>query len=213
MLRRYKSKPGGENDWLPAIQVKGEGLFLKFNDNLLQKWATQANVTERFKSAFSGKDSYFKQNLDRTTEYVLLHTISHLLIKELTFFCGYGQAALQERLYVSNDAGTKMSGILIYTASGDSEGTLGGLVRMGKPGYLEEVVTKALEKATWCSNDPVCSESGHLDEASGVSPASCYACTLLPETSCENFNSHLDRGLVVGTPGNPSISYVDFTSP
>jgi hypothetical protein len=210
MLRRYKSKPGGENDWLPAIQVKGEGLFLKFNDDLLQKWANQEKVVKRFESTFSRNDSYFKQNLNRTPEYVLLHTISHLLIKELTFFCGYGQAALQERLYVSNEAKTKMSGILIYTASGDSEGTLGGLVRMGKPGYLEEVVTKALEKASWCSNDPVCSESGHLDETSGVSPASCYACTLLPETSCENFNNHLDRGLVVGTPGNPSVSYIDF---
>jgi len=210
MLRKYKSKPGGENDWLPAIQVKGEGLFFKFNDELLQEWASQETVGNRFKTAFSTNEFYFKQSLDKSPEYVLLHTISHLLIKELTFFCGYGQAALQERLYVSKDKETQMNGILIYTASGDSEGTLGGLVRMGKPGYLEEVVTKALEKALWCSNDPVCSESGHIDEASGLSPASCYACTLLPETSCENFNGYLDRGLVVGTPGNSNISFVDF---
>ena len=212
MLRKYKAGPGTENDWLPAIQVKGEGLFIKFDDEILNKWASQESVRQRFESMFNSGDSYFQQSSEKSPEYVLLHTISHLLIKELTFFCGYGQAALQERLYVSQESETKMNGILIYTASGDSEGTLGGLVRMGKPGYLEEVVTKALEKALWCSNDPVCSESGHFDQTSGVSSASCYACTLLPETSCENFNNHLDRGLVVGTPGNSDISFVEFVN-
>ena len=210
LLRRFKSKPGGENDWLPAIQVKGEGIFLKFEEESLERWANLESVSKRFSEIHGHSDSFFKNNFGKNPKYVLLHTLSHLLIKELTYFCGYGQAALQERLYVSDEIDTKMAGILIYTASGDSEGTLGGLVRMGKPGYLEEVVRKALDKAMWCSNDPVCSESGKLNGASGNSPSSCYACTLLPETSCENFNNHLDRGMVVGTPGNQLFSFLDF---
>ena len=99
-----------------------------------------------------------------------------------------------------------MSGVLIYTAAGDSEGTMGGLVRMGEPGALEAVVAKALEKARWCSSDPVCIES------SGQGPDSCnlgacHSCALLPETSCEEQNRILDRGVVVGTIEHPDVGY------
>ena len=48
--------------------------------------------------------------------------------------------------------------LLIYTAAGDAEGTMGGLVRMGKPGYLEPTVLAALREAQWCAADPVCME-------------------------------------------------------
>jgi len=211
-LRRYKTAPGGKSDWLPAVQVRGEGLFFTFDYELLAKWASQNSVKSRFDSIQRYQDNFYESDNGVTPIYVLLHTLSHLLIKELTFFCGYGQASLQERLYVSSDEDTKMAGILIYTASGDSEGTLGGLVRMGKPGYLEEVVSTALEKAMWCSNDPVCSESADGQGASGESPASCYACTLLPETSCESFNRQLDRGLVIGVPSDSSSSFLEFVT-
>ena len=100
----------------------------------------------------------------------MIHTFAHILINQLTFECGYSAASLRERLYVSNLGGERLSGVLIYTASGDSEGTLGGLVAMGRPGYLEPIIWKALEKAKWCSADPVCMEIG---SSGGQGPESC----------------------------------------
>ena len=102
-----------------------------------------------------------------------------------------------------------MAGLLIYTAAGDVEGTLGGLVRMGKPGVLELVIRRAVRKAHWCSSDPVCMEIG---ASGGQGPdscnlAACHNCGLIPETSCEEFNRFLDRGLIVGTVESPSLGF------
>lgn len=99
--------------------------------------------------------------------------------------------------------------VLIYTAAGDAEGTMGGLVRMGRPAHLTRIVTQALEAATWCSADPVCMEVG---SASGQGPdscnlAACHNCALVPETACEQFNRFLDRGVVVGSIDNPDLGY------
>ena len=132
-----------------------------------------------------------------TPKQMLIHTFSHLLINELVYECGYGSASLRERLYCA-DGSNPMSGLLIYTAAGDSEGSMGGLVEMGKPGKLENVIAKALERASWCSSDPLCIES------SGQGPdncnlAACHSCALIPETSCEEQNRLLDRGVVLGT--------------
>ena len=104
-----------------------------------------------------------------------------------------------------------MSGLLVYTAAGDAEGTLGGLVRMGEPGRLEAVIMRALEAATWCSADPVCMEMG---ARSGQGPdscnlAACHNCTLVPETACENFNRFLDRGVLVGEIGKRELGFFD----
>jgi hypothetical protein len=135
-----------------------------------------------------------------------------LLIKQLVFYCGYSQASLKERLYVS-DGQESMSGLLIYTASGDSEGTLGGLVRMGKPGFLEQIVEQALREAEWCSNDPVCSENGLIQEEGEVINrlSACYACALIPETACEAFNLFLDRSLLVGNPLETGLSFFEIS--
>jgi hypothetical protein len=97
-----------------------------------------------------------------------------------------------------------MQGILIYTASGDSEGTMGGLVRQGRPGRLETTIRRALERAAWCSSDPVCIESnGQGSDSANL--AACHGCCLVPETSCEEGNRLLDRALLVGTPGVKGI--------
>jgi hypothetical protein len=137
----------------------------------------------------------------------MLHTLAHLLIARLIFECGYSSASLRERLYVSSDDRAPMCAVLIYTAAGDAEGTMGGLVRMGRPELLEGVVARALESAMWCSADPVCME---LAEAGGQGPdscnlAACHACALLPETACEHFNRFLDRALVVGSHSTPEL--------
>jgi hypothetical protein len=134
--------------------------------------------------------------------FVLLHTLSHLLTNQLIYECGYGSASIRERLY-SAEGETSTAGILLYTAAGDSEGTMGGLVRVGKPGRLEGVLRRALEKARWCSTDPVCIESPQGPDTCNL--AACQSCTLLPETSCEEQNRLLYRGLVVGTLSEPYI--------
>jgi hypothetical protein len=140
--------------------------------------------------------------------FVLLHTLGHLLINELVFTCGYSSASLRERLYASEAPGRHMAGLLIYTAAGDSEGTMGGLVRMARPGNLRRVVASALNDARWCSTDPVCMEAGETGQGpDSCNLAACHGCALLPETACEEFNRFLDRGLVVGTFKDPALGF------
>ena len=113
--------------------------------------------------------------------FVLLHTLGHLLINELVFARGYSSASLRERLYVSDTPGREMAGLLIYTAAGDSEGTMGGLVRMARPGNLRPVLATAVSNARWCSTDPVCMDAGaHGQGPDSCNLAACHGCALLP---------------------------------
>jgi hypothetical protein len=125
------------------------------------------------------------------------------VIRELTLECGYSTASLRERLYVS-EGQDGMCGVLIYTSTPDSDGTLGGLERQGLPRRSELVLVNAVRSLEWCSSDPLCIEAaiGGLDT---FSLAACHACCLAPETSCEHYNRYLDRGLIVGLPGAPEI--------
>ena len=197
--------------WLPAVIVRGEGIFLKFREDRLSAWI------EKFGSIHEGRFALINQHMGELRErrhqqpklispkHVLIHTFAHLLINELVYECGYGSASLRERIY-SADGENSMSGVLIYTAAGDSEGSMGGLVQMGQPGYLEAVVARALEKARWCSSDPVCIESkGQGPDNCNL--AACHSCALLPETSCEEQNRLLDRGVVIGTIESPSSGF------
>ena len=198
MLFLNVADQNSNDSWLPAKQNRGEGIFLQFSEEKLQEWEQRPSVKERV-SAFthtSFSDSF--QSVQLSPRYALIHTFTHLLLKQLVFFCGYSQASLKERIYVGSGS-QKMSGVLIYTSSGDSEGTLGGLVRMGNPGFLEQVIEQALREAEWCSNDPVCTEGSEIREDDEVVTrlSSCYACSLIPETACESFNLFLDRSLVV----------------
>ena len=102
-----------------------------------------------------------------------------------------------------------MCGIIIYTANGDSEGTLGGLVRQGKSDRLTDIIDTAIEKAKFCSSDPVCMESLGQGRDS-LNLAACFSCCLISETSCEEFNTLLDRALVVGTLDNENIGYFNY---
>ncbi|MCL5421106.1 MAG: DUF1998 domain-containing protein [Nitrospirae bacterium] len=209
----WRNVPQGDNSWLPAYIVYGEGIFLELNEERLQIWEKQLPVMERVRSL----TERYQQN-QRTrglrvrqigSRFIFLHTLAHLLMNQLTFECGYSSASLRERLYVSETTGAPMAGILIYTAAGDAEGTMGGLVRMGKQGYFEPMVLKALERASWCSADPVCMEMGGRG---GQGPdncnlAACHNCGLVPETACEEFNRFLDRALVIGSLERPDIGY------
>ncbi|GBD97446.1 MAG TPA: DUF1998 domain-containing protein [Nitrospirae bacterium] len=209
----WRNSPEGNSTWLPAYKVYGEGIFIELDENKLRSWEMKDEVNQRINGLV---ERYQQRQRERglrvrliSPRFVLLHTLSHILINQLTFECGYSSAALRERLYVSNNREAPMAGILIYTAAGDSEGTMGGLVRMGKKGYFEPVIKKALDKATWCSTDPVCMEIG---EFGGQGPdncnlAACHNCALVPETACEEFNRFLDRALLVGDIKNPNIGY------
>lgn len=192
-----------DTNWYPAYEVRGEGIFIEFDSGLIDKWRSNNDEMKRRMEIMNEKyvNSYFGEGSSRviTSKYVLLHTISHLLIKQLSFECGYNIASIKERIYCSEpNEGKEMSGILIYTASGDSEGTMGGLVRQGRPDTFPRIFKKAIEQARICSNDPVCSLSTGQGRDS-LNLSACYSCTLVPETSCEEFNVFLDRGALIGT--------------
>ncbi|MFD0740775.1 Zn-binding domain-containing protein [Phytohabitans flavus] len=134
---------------------------------------------------------------------MLLHTLAHLLIRRLAFSCGYSAASLRERVYSAVGPDPE-AGFLIYTAAGDAEGTLGGLVRQGEPPRLAQTLLSALEEASWCSADPVCRESRGQGLGS-LNLAGCHGCCLVAETSCERSNVLLDRVLVVGDDTTPGL--------
>lgn len=195
-------------NWLPAIQMFGEGIFIRLNEEAVEKWEKE-NV-ERYRGIGKRMDMPWLGNGMFNPEqprYVLLHTIAHLLIRQLTSQCGYVSASLREKLYSTfKGSSDKMCGILIYTSSTDCDGSLGGLSREGDGYRLGNTILRMLEEATWCSNDPICVDSKGQGYKS-LNLAACHACTLLPETSCEANNCLLDRAAVVGTPENRDMGY------
>lgn len=200
-----------ETKWYPAYEVRGEGIFLEFDQEKISQWADNNDELKRRVNELNEKynNSFFGKNNPRliTPKFLLLHTISHLLIKQLSFECGYSIASLKERIYSSEEKdGKSMAGILIYTASGDSEGTMGGLVRQGRPDCFADLYRKAIFSAQVCSNDPVCILSKGQGRDS-LNLAACYTCTLIPETSCEEYNIFLDRAVVVGTFDNKQLGF------
>jgi len=203
-VKSYKSdlweKLSSTSSWLPAVKVYGEGIFIEFRAEVVKNWSAKFTNEVGFKRV---RDKSLSSSLhDKigilSPAYLLIHTFSHLLINQVIFDCGYSTASLRERIYVSEDAETEMYGVLIYTAAGDSEGSLGGLVRMAEPNRFENVIKKAIESANWCSSDPICREQGDKGGQGpyGMNLAACHNCALLPETSCENFNTLLDRGCI-----------------
>ena len=202
----------GRPNWLPAIEVRGEGIFLAFNQETLRGWEVRDRVVERAQSVHMAWRKEWKQRygedepaLRITPRYLLAHTFAHALMRQLTLLCGYSTAALRERLYVS-DGNDGMAGLLIYTATPDSDGTLGGLQRQGEAHLIEPAVVAATRAMEWCSSDPLCIETA-LAGSDRMSFAACHACVLAPETACEEYNRFLDRAVLVGLPGAPDVGF------
>lgn len=202
-----------EKDWLPAHVVYGEGIFIKFNDKNIDEWLPNANGNINELIA-----RYHQKQADRLGEYeprdispafILLHTFAHLLINRLCYNCGYGSSSLRERLYYSSSEDNRMNGVLIYTSSGDSEGSMGGLVRQGKEGNFYKLVKEIIEDARWCSADPVCMDVGSTtgQGPDSLNGAACHNCAIVPETSCEEFNRLLDRSTLIGTYNEPKSGF------
>ncbi len=207
----WRRAPQFAKSWLPAYIVRGEGIYLELNSERVRRWESRDQVSERLDVLVRNYDeAKAKRGLaDHALlpRFVLLHTLAHLVLNQLTFECGYSSASLRERLFCG--VGEKpMAGLMIYTAAGDSEGTMGGLVRMGRSGVLDRVIKEALERARWCSSDPICMELGaHGQGPDSCNLAACHSCALVPETSCESFNKFLDRAMLIGTPDSPDVGF------
>ncbi len=211
-----ETKP--RTNWLPAAEIKGEGIFIRFNRKKIDEWIKENEdfVLGRSKiisdNNWNGMKGFNpslteleRERMEKSPAFILIHTLSHLLINEISKESGYNSASISEIVY----EGVGMEGLLIYTTTSDTEGSLGGLVSMGYPDRLEVIFREALEKARWCSSDPICIESkgqGFL----GTNLASCYSCSMLPETSCQHINRFLDRGLLIGDLVNPESGFFNY---
>ncbi|GAB2961447.1 DUF1998 domain-containing protein [Micromonospora polyrhachis] len=188
--------------WLPCAEMRGEGIFLRFDEARVVEWEHQPEVKQREQLLIRAHDRWRAQRQLPPggwpgLRYVLLHTFSHVLIRELALECGYSAAGIGERIYAWPGE-TPAAGVLLYTAAPDSEGTLGGLVSLGRADRLGPLVERALETARLCSSDPLCAE--HDPTVHGrLSAAACHACLFAAETSCHRGNHYLDRALLVDT--------------
>ncbi len=189
----------GESNWLPAIELFGEGLFFTINEKILLDWESIAGVRARadeIATLYEKSEVTLFQDMVITPRFLLLHTLSHLLIRELESTAGYPAASLKERIYCSK--GLKMSGVLIYTAVADIVGSLGGIIESAEPNSFIALLDGVFKHAQWCSLDPVCSE--HEGQGPGwLNRAACHACALIPEPSCDFGNVFLDRVFIKGS--------------
>ena len=188
--------------WMPALEVYGEGVFFSLKEDQLSAWE-QKHAQFLAPRISAATESWANNSLESflpepNARFILLHTLAHLLMRQIVFECGYSSTSLRERIYSSEEGDQAMAGILIYTADSDSEGALGGLVDQGREETFMNNVINALAGAEWCSNDPICSEIEGQGLA-GLNRAACHACALVAETSCVYGNALLDRTLLLGT--------------
>jgi Domain of unknown function (DUF1998) len=200
---------GRDVNWLPAFENKGEGIFLQFEDSKISNWLGRQEVGKRSVELMLGFDSWRKERPGSTRKfpgpaYIMLHSLSHLLITAVSLECGYPASSIRERIYAIPGVGF---GVLLYTASTDAEGTLGGLVQAGR--RIGEMVRTALELGQLCSNDPVCAQHDPPNglERRYLHGAACHGCLLIAETSCEQQNDFLDRALVTPTVQNQQAEF------
>jgi hypothetical protein len=188
-----------EPTWFPAVENRGEGVFVQLRPQAVRDWLGKPGVGRRLDGLASGHESWAKDRKSKRLfpggAYVLLHTLSHLLLQSLSMRCGYPASSIRERIYA--DPQGNRFGILLYTGSPDGDGTLGGLVQQAR--HLEDHLAQALRLAALCSNDPICAQHapGTSMEERWLHGAACHGCALVAETSCEMRNDYLDRALVV----------------
>ena len=201
----YLSK-GKDERWLPAVEVNGEGIFIEFNRQTLNEWLSNPqvkNISEKYVASYREycDSKGWTIKTDRDAVYVLMHTFSHLLIKQMAMSSGYSSSAIRERIYFDDN----MAGILLYTGSSDKEGSLGGLVELGTADQMTNLMRDAFQEALVCTNDPECMNT--LPAGKNSNGAACHSCCMISETACENGNRMLDRGLVVPLAEREETSY------
>ena len=203
-----------ETSWLPAVENKGEGVFLQFRSDAIDAWIQRGDVMDRGRRLESGFECWRREHQGTRRQfpglpYVLLHSFSHLLLTSVSLECGYPASSIRERIYALSDTGY---GVLLYTGSSDAEGTLGGLIQVGR--RIHEHIKAALELGELCSNDPVCAqhEPENACECRFLHGSACHGCLLIAETSCEQHNEFLDRTLVVPTVENLGVQFFSSVS-
>jgi MrfA Zn-binding domain len=201
----------GQVAWVPCAEVNGEGVFIRLPEEQVAAWEQRVAGHPQIEHLMEAHRTWRQRwGLDPDegwpgARYVLLHTLAHVLIREFALECGYGAASIKERLYARGGP-EPMAGVLLYTAASDSEGTLGGLVSLGKPENLGRLLRDALEHARLCTSDPLCSEHDPTRDGS-LHGAACHACAFASETSCERGNRYLDRALLVETFAASGLGY------
>jgi hypothetical protein len=201
---KFTSKWKLETKYLPAVESFGEGIFIAFSNEKIEKWidnslANQSfsiRLSTLFQNAINHEYKGVKEkfvSVRHLARFVLIHTISHILIKELEFLCGYPATSLNERLFIDEQ---NMQGLLIYTVAG-AEGSFGGLVSQATEQQITRILKSALNRASDCASDPICYYTDDGQGIGGLNMAACYSCTLVPENACEEFNSFLDRALLI----------------
>lgn len=199
----------GPATWVPASEVRGEGIFLRVPEEILGPWAARVADSTQMREH---RDAYSRFRVNRYSDriagdfdpmhgwpgerFIALHSLSHLLIRTIALECGYSSASLSERIYAGTDDDPR-GGILIYTAVPDAEGTLGGLVSLAEADQLLRLTRRALADARHCSSDPLCAERLPYAPADFLHGAACHVCLFVSETTCERGNRFLDRRFVV----------------
>jgi hypothetical protein len=189
---KHISSVGLQTKYLPAVQSVGEGFLLYFDDDNIREWFDMAMLNHVFVETLDNmvrnesKNHFFttaEESIYFWAKYILLHTLSHVLIKQLEFVCGYPATSLNERIYVSD---THHAGIMIYTVAG-AEGSYGGLVTLVENNQISDLIKDSIEQARNCTSDPICYDNTSV----------CFSCSLLPETTCEVGNNLLNRTLLI----------------
>ena len=202
----------GVSDWLPAIELFGEGVFFTFDEEIICKWEKLPAVKKRANEVlerYEKSSQNLGNNLVITSRFILLHTLAHLVIREFESSVGYPAASLSERIYHSKSE--KMAGILIYTAVPDVVGSLGGIIESSQPKAFLKIINNAFKHALWCSLDPVCTE--HKGQGPGwLNRAACHGCVLVPETTCEYGNVFLDRVFIKGSKELGIPNFLEFVA-
>jgi hypothetical protein len=202
--------------WLPASEVRGEGIFLRLKEDAVEAWEQRPEVQQLEQEFLQAHKSWRRMRKLQPPEgrfpgirYVLLHSLSHSLMRQIALECGYTAASVRERLYVRmpGEENGPMAGILIYTAASDSEGTLGGLVHLGQPSTLGRQLSQAFEAMRICASDPLCADHSPQGEGRTVHGACCHACLFAPETSCEKGNRFLDRSALIATFAGKGVEF------
>ena len=203
-----------EPQWFPAVENRGEGVFVELRAEDVAAWLERPAVAARIAKLEKGYDLWRQtRNTQRPFPggaYVLLHTLAHLLVQTLALRCGYPASSIRERIYAEETLGEERYGILLYTGTPDAEGTLGGLVQQGR--RIEDHLEDALRNAALCSNDPICAQHVPDENAASLESrplhgAACHGCSLIAETSCEMRNDFLDRALVVPVLGMEDAAF------
>jgi len=200
--------------WFPAVENRGEGIFLLIRADAIKNWLGRPAVVQRLEGLATGHKIWMEDRKAKRPfpggPYVLLHTLSHLLIQSLAMRCGYPASSIRERIYADMQA--NRFGVLLYTGSPDAEGTLGGLVQEAR--HIEDHLLLALRMGALCSNDPICAQHapGTSMEKRWLHGAACHGCALVAETSCEMRNDYLDRALVMPVLGVPDAAFFEATA-